>query len=86
MIVRHRWNVLVFLLIFVISAGWSTGKARADFTIEDEKKLGEKFLQAVLKQLRLVEDPEVVGYVDRVGQAIVAHLDVHVFPYDFYVP
>jgi predicted Zn-dependent protease len=85
MIGRHRLNILIFLVIFVISAGWSTGKARADFSIEDEKKLGEKFLQAVLKQLRLVEDPEVVGYVDRVGQTVVDHLEVHTFPYHFYV-
>jgi predicted Zn-dependent protease len=76
---------LIFLVIFVISAGWSTGKARADFSIEDEKKLGEKFLHAVLQQLRLVEDPEVVGYVDRVGQTVVDHLEVHTFPYHFYV-
>jgi len=77
MIGRHRLNILIFLVIFVISAGWSTGKARADFSIEDEKKLGEKFLHAVLQQLRLVEDPEVVGYVDRVGQTVVDHLEVH---------
>jgi predicted Zn-dependent protease len=76
---------LIFLVIFVISAGWSNGKARADFSIEDEKKLGEKFLHAVLQQLRLVEDPEVVGYVDRVGQTVVDHLEVHTFPYHFYV-
>ncbi len=76
---------MIFLVIFVISAGWSTGKARAEFSIEDEKKLGEKFLQAVLRQLRLVEDPEVVGYVDRVGQTVVDHLEVHTFPYHFYV-
>jgi predicted Zn-dependent protease len=85
MIGRHRLNILIFLVIFVISAGWSTGKARADFSIEDEKKLGEKFLQAVLQQLRLVEDPEVVGYVERVGQTVVDHLEVHTFPYHFYV-
>jgi predicted Zn-dependent protease len=85
MIGRHRLNILIFLVIFVISAGWSTGKARADFSIEDEKKLGEKFLHAVLQQLRLVEDPEVVGYVDRVGQTVVDHLEVHTFPYHFYV-
>ena len=85
MIARYRLNILIFLVIFVISAGWSTGKARADFSIEDEKKLGEKFLHAVLQQLRLVEDPEVVGYVDRVGQTVVDHLEVHTFPYHFYV-
>jgi predicted Zn-dependent protease len=72
-------------MILVVSAGWITGNARADFSIEDEKKLGEKFLQAVLQQLKLVGDPEVVGYVNRVGQTIVDHLEVHNFPYHFYV-
>ena len=85
MIARHRWKVLVFLVIFLISAGWFPGKARADLSIEDEKKLGDKFLHAALQQLKLVEDPEVVGYVNKVGQTVVAHLEVHTFPYDFYV-
>jgi predicted Zn-dependent protease len=82
---RQPWKILLFVAIFAISVGWSTGKARADLSIEDEKKLGDKFLQAVLHQLKLIEDPEVVGYVDRVGQSVVKHLEVHTFPYDFYV-
>ncbi|MGD8915112.1 MAG: M48 family metalloprotease [Syntrophobacterales bacterium] len=85
MLARHRWKMLVFLMIFVLSMGWLPGEAGADFSIEDEKKLGEKFLQAVLQQLRLVEDPEVVSYVSRVGETIVDHLEVHTFPYHFYV-
>jgi predicted Zn-dependent protease len=85
MMARHRWKILFFVVIFMISAGWPAGKARADFSIEDEKRLGEKFLRAVLQQLKLIEDPEVVGYVNRVGQSIVDHLEVHTFPYHFYV-
>jgi len=82
----RRWcKVLIFCIIFVISAGWPSAKARADFSIDDEKRLGEKFLRAVLQQLRLVQDPEVVGFVDRVGQRVVDHLEVHTFPYHFYV-
>ena len=85
MMARYRLKVLVFVLIFSISAGWFPGKARADMSIEDEKQLGDKFLRAALLQLKLVEDPEVVGYVNKVGQTVVAHLEVHTFPYDFYV-
>ena len=84
MLTRYRLKVMVFVLIFSISAGWFPGKARADLSIEDEKQLGDKFLHAALQQLKLVEDPEVVGYVNRVGQTVVAHLEVHTFPYDFY--
>jgi predicted Zn-dependent protease len=85
MLARRRWKILVFLMIFVLSIGCLPGKVGADFSIEDEKKLGEKFLQAVLQQLRLVEDPEVVSYVSRVGETLVDHLEVHTFPYHFYV-
>ena len=85
MMAKYRWKISVLVLIFVISAVWSSGKARADLSVEDEKKLGDKFLRAALQQLRLVEDPEVVGYVNRVGQTVVAHLESHTFPYDFYV-
>jgi predicted Zn-dependent protease len=82
---KYRLKILMLLVIFVFSAGWPTGNARADLSIEDEKKLGDKFLRAALQQLKLVEDPEVVGYVSKVGQTVVAHLEVHTFPYDFYV-
>jgi predicted Zn-dependent protease len=82
---KYRLKILILVAIFVFSVGWPTGKARADLSIEDEKKLGDKFLHAALLQLKLVEDPEVVDYVSKVGQTVVAHLEVHTFPYDFYV-
>jgi predicted Zn-dependent protease len=85
MMTRYRLKVLVFVLIFSMLGGWFPGKASADLSIEEEKRLGDKFLHAALQQLKLVEDPEVVGYVNKVGQTVVAHLEVHTFPYDFYV-
>ncbi|MCG6982591.1 MAG: M48 family metalloprotease [Deltaproteobacteria bacterium] len=85
MMTKYRLKVLVLVLIFSMLGGWFPGKARADLSIEDEKKMGDKFLHAALQQLKLVEDPEVVGYVNKVGQNVVAHLEVHTFPYDFYV-
>ena len=73
---------MVALLIVV---GPPTRLARADLSIEEEKKIGRQFMKAALSQLRLIQDPEVVGYVDRVGQDVVKHLDFHHFPYHFYV-
>jgi predicted Zn-dependent protease len=61
------------------------GPARADLSIDDERKLGEKFLRAAFRQLDFVEDREVVDYVDGIGQRLVEHLGVHTFPYHFYV-
>ncbi|MEJ2429818.1 MAG: hypothetical protein P8075_13000 [Deltaproteobacteria bacterium] len=64
MMTRYRLKVLVFVLIFSMLGGWFPGKASADLSIEEEKRLGDKFLHAALQQLKLVEDPEVVGYVN----------------------
>jgi predicted Zn-dependent protease len=47
--------------------------------------LGQQFLVAVLAQLPLVQDPEVVGYVNKVGRDVVNHLQSHNFPFHFFV-
>ena len=85
MTVRKPWRLLIYLVALLIVVGPPTQLAKADLSIEDEKKLGRKFMRAALSQLRLIQDPEVVGYVDRVGQEVVKHLDFHHFPYHFYV-
>lgn len=85
MITRRPLKVLYFLVVLVIFALPLTRSVSADLSIEEEKKLGEKFLKAVFQQLKLIEDPEVVGYVNRIGQRVVKNLEVHIFPYHFYV-
>jgi predicted Zn-dependent protease len=76
----------MFLLVMVLLLVWPSAKiADASLSIEEEKKLGEKFLKAVLQQLKLIEDTEVISFVNKVGQDIVEHLRVHHFPYHFYV-
>ncbi|UCF01254.1 MAG: M48 family metalloprotease [Deltaproteobacteria bacterium] len=85
MTVRKPWKLLIYLVALLIVVGPQTRLAQADLSIEEEKKIGRKFLKAALSQLRLIQDPEVVGYVNRVGQDVVKHLEVHAFPYHFYV-
>jgi len=83
---RRRTVKLISLLVMVCLLVWPFARiADASLSIEEEKKLGEKFLKAILQQLKLIEDPEVIGFVNRVGQDIVEHLRVHNFPYHFYV-
>ena len=69
----------------MILVGLGNSHALAGLSIEQERKMGEEFLKAALRYLRFVEDPEVVDYVNKVGQSIVGHLEVHAFPYHFYV-
>ncbi len=85
MIPRRAWRALVFFVATNILVLSLISSAQAQLSIEDEKEMGEKFLLAAMRQLKLIQDPEVVGYENKVGQGLVRNLDVHIFPYDFYV-
>jgi len=85
MISRKPCKALAALLAVVLLTGLLSRPARAELTIDDERKLGDQFLKAALRELPLIQDPDVVGYVNDVGQKVVAHLEIHTFPYHFYV-
>jgi predicted Zn-dependent protease len=83
---RQLWKVLIIFMVLVLPVGSSPTPARAaEFTLAKEKAMGQKFLRAALRHFPMIEDPEVVGYVNKVGQRIVEHLEVHNFEYHFYV-
>jgi predicted Zn-dependent protease len=54
-------------------------------SFQEERKLGRQFDLAARQQLPLIKDPEVVGYVDAIGQNIVRKLDDSFFDYQFLV-
>jgi predicted Zn-dependent protease len=54
-------------------------------SFQEERQLGLRFDLAARQQLPLINDPEVVGYVDAIGQRIVAGLDGSFFDYQFLV-
>ena len=85
MISTRPWKVLAALLALVMVTSLLSRPAQAELTIDDEQKLGDQFLKAALRQLPLIQDPDVVGYVNEVGQRVVAHLGTHNFPFHFYV-
>jgi Zn-dependent protease with chaperone function len=79
MTVRKPWKLLIYLVALLIVVGPPTRLARADLSIEEEKKIGRQFMKAALSQLRLVQDPEVVGYLNKVGQDVVKHSALNAF-------
>ncbi|HYA01743.1 MAG TPA: M48 family metalloprotease, partial [Syntrophobacteria bacterium] len=85
MTAMRLWKVSALLLALLLVIGPLPRTARAELTIEDERKLGDEFLKAALRHLPLIQDADVVGYVSAVGQRVVTHLETHTFPYHFYV-
>jgi len=54
------------------------GKGLDFYSLEHEKELGNALAKQVDRSWRFVNDPEVVGYVDRVGQNVARNSDVRV--------
>jgi predicted Zn-dependent protease len=82
---RMSWKPFVILLLALLQVLHPALAAQAQLSIEEEKKMGQKFLVEALRHLQMIEDPEVAAYENKVGQKLVNHLDVHIFPYHFYV-
>jgi predicted Zn-dependent protease len=54
------------------------GKGLDFYSLEHEKELGKALAKQVDRSWKFVDDPEIVGYVDRVGQKVAHDSDVRV--------
>ncbi len=72
------------ILAAVVVIG-SPARRAAAFSVQEEGDLGRRFALAAREQLPLIMDPEVTGYVARLGREIVAKIDAPFFDYHFFV-
>lgn len=89
---RPRFLVLlVLLLVFpCVNAGIQDlpdlgDESTAIMSPYEERKLGEKLMRQVRRSLRLVDDPEINDYVQRLGQKLVASSDAAGSKFQFFV-
>jgi predicted Zn-dependent protease len=76
----RSWRVSAWSCCLVIVA--ATAQA---YSITQETKLGRNFELQARARLPLIDDVELTGYVDRIGQKIVAALGEQPFTYRFFV-
>ena len=74
----------LFITVGIIIIG-CYGQANGLISIEKEKELGKKILQMVYENAELINDPEVVGFVAKVGNRILDHVGIKYFDYQFFV-
>ena len=79
---RRTTRLMVGLLLIVLACA-SGGVARA--STSDEQELGKQFCLEARALLPLLDDVEITGYVNRIGQKIVAGLGDQPFAYQFFV-
>lgn len=83
------WIVYFFTFVFFISGcGSSLTKSISLFqpiTIEDEIRISRDFRREANKKLRLIRQPEVEGYINRVGRRILSIMGPQPYEYRFFV-
>lgn len=57
----------------------------AAISLKEEQKLAREFMKYIVRNYELIEDPTIVGYVESVGQKILAVMPRQPFEYHFYV-
>ncbi len=54
-------------------------------SLKEEHKLAREFMKYIARNHELIDDPTIAGYVDRMGQKILAGMPKQPFKYHFYV-
>jgi beta-barrel assembly-enhancing protease len=82
---RIHWGLLVALL-FVLLHPWifSKGEAMA-LTIEEERKLGDEVVREVERKFTQVRDPQILEYLNKLGQEILKQAGTQPYPFRFYL-
>jgi predicted Zn-dependent protease len=57
----------------------------SSITVKEEEDLGRKVLGSIFRQVRMVDDPDIVTYVNKIGRRILSHISEQPFRYHFYV-
>jgi beta-barrel assembly-enhancing protease len=76
--------VTALLLGACASSGVNQGDLNL-ISLEEEWQLGRQLEQDIAQKVNLVNDGTVVGYVDRIGQALVAQTELANLPWEFHV-
>jgi predicted Zn-dependent protease len=74
-----------FALALVLISGWLFPAATTGITIKEEEELSREFLKYISKAFTFVDDPLIVGYVNGLGNRLLAKFPPQPFPYRFYV-
>jgi len=80
----HKLFSIALIWTLISSALLAPGQAFAvlgRFTIQDEKELGEKFNVMIRSRMPLVQDTEIVGYVEGLVQRLAATMPPQPFPF-----
>jgi len=82
---RYNWirKTLFLLVLQGLFCTFFVFPAFAEFTIEDEKKVGQEFYEKMVKNDFLIQDKRMNDYITKVGMTVLSSVKMPLFDYHF---
>jgi len=80
---NKRWTVIILVTLVVNSLFFYTHAS--GITIKEEEELSREVMKTVSRSFKLIEDPVIVDYVNKIAKRIMVVLPPQPFRYQFYV-
>jgi predicted Zn-dependent protease len=81
-----RWRALALAATLTLCWGvFPVQRAGAFLSVEDERVMGQKFLESIKRQIQFVEDGFAEDYLNDQGQYLLLPLETRPFPFQFYL-
>jgi predicted Zn-dependent protease len=84
--VKSQVSIYRIVITITVLMGLVLPRPLPAITVKEEKEMAKEFMQVVLPRLPMVRDPLIVGYVNAIGNKILAKIPEQPFQYHFYVP
>jgi len=84
---KLKWvsRKFIWVLVLILTANFTAPPPAAAMTIQEERELGEKFLQEAKKYWQFIQDVSINDYVAGVGRRILRGVGSQPFEYQFFV-
>ncbi|MFC1843592.1 M48 family metalloprotease [Thermodesulfobacteriota bacterium] len=83
---KHLTKIIVvlFILATLLQSFYRVNTVSA-FSVGDEKKVGEQLLSLVRKEFKLIDEPDIIQYINELGSATLEIAGSQYFDYHFFI-
>ena len=78
-------SVLIFFIITTLFQSFYSARALAAFSVGDEKKIGEQLLTLIRREFKLIDEPDIIQYINELGRSTLEVAGPQFFDYHFFV-
>jgi predicted Zn-dependent protease len=78
-------SILILFIITTLFQSFYSTRALAAFSVGDEKKVGEQLLTLIRREFKLIDEPDIIQYINELGRSTLEVAGPQFFDYHFFV-